>query len=184
LTLLRHRPADQYEPLKDELLALCTSQAESRYVTDRWLERLKTAHLAGGRARDSVYIGRFLSIGAATVLPAVVSAQAAFRTGWWTVAAVGLSLVVALSGGFVEITRSRQRWQLYRRLRNELEAAGWNCASGRPSPPATRSTTFAPAWKRRCVNSRAATSTRSPTRRNTSSPGPAGRTNDPRSYLL
>jgi hypothetical protein len=125
LTLFRHRPADRYEPLKEELLALCTSQAESRYITDRWLERLKTAYTAGHRARDNVYIGRFLSIGAATVLPAVVSAQAAFRTGWWTVAAVGLSLVVALSGGFLEITRSRQRWQLYRRLRNELEAVAW-----------------------------------------------------------
>jgi uncharacterized protein DUF4231 len=125
LTLFRHRPADRYEPLKEEMLALCASQAESRYITDRWLERLKTAYAAGHRARDHVYVGRFLSIGAATVLPAVVSAQAAFRTGWWTVAAVGLSLVVALSGGFVEITRSRQRWQLYRRLRGELETAGW-----------------------------------------------------------
>ena len=135
MTLFRHRPADRYESLKEELLALCSSQAEGHYITDRWLERLKTAYTAGHRARDHVYVGRFLSIGAATVLPAVVSAQAAFRTGWWTVAAVGLSLVVALSGGFVEITRSRQRWQLYRRLRDELEAAGWELCFGPAETP-------------------------------------------------
>ncbi len=69
-----------------------------------------------------MYDGRFLSIGAATILPAVVSAHAAFHTGWWTVAAVGLSLVVALSGGFVEITRTsgdtnRQTGQTIRVMR-------------------------------------------------------------------
>jgi hypothetical protein len=102
-------------------------QQAQEYVRFQWGERVLGAHTAARRAQRAFGLARWLVVVGATIVPTLVAAGArAHGTAAvaMLVAAVVLSLLVAISAGAVQV-QAGQRWRLLSQYEAELEHAGW-----------------------------------------------------------
>jgi hypothetical protein len=120
----RSRPSG-YEGLRDDLAAAHPKHA--RFLRDRWYHHLTTSQRAACRARNWVYISRFVSVAGLALLPAIVTLQSSHpQSLLLQILAIVTSVLVALSGGILSIARVHERWRLNHGLQEKLGRAGWD----------------------------------------------------------
>ncbi len=117
-----------YENLRDRLISQHARQ--ECYIRDRWYSQLVAAQDSARRARNWVYVSRFVSAAGIAVLPPVLALEAYSGPHDMRLCILGatISIVVAISGGVLSITRVQQRWRLYHSLRENLGRLGWELA--------------------------------------------------------
>jgi hypothetical protein len=126
---MRRTRTTGYEGLRDRLVALHPKQR--CYIEERWYFQLAAAQQSARRARDWVYVSRFVSAAGVALLPPVLALEAysGRDNAPLCALAAALSIVVAVSGGILSIARVQQRWRLYHSLRENLGRLGWELAS-------------------------------------------------------
>jgi hypothetical protein len=98
------------------------------YIGFQWGERVLMAHVVSRRAQEAFYLARWLVVVGATIVPTLVALGAKTHGTVATVtqvAAVVLSLLVAVAAGALQVTQMGRRWRLFHQLEHELEHAGW-----------------------------------------------------------
>ncbi|MDD7937963.1 DUF4231 domain-containing protein [Actinomycetospora lutea] len=114
-----------YEGLRDDLVAAHPQHA--RFLQDRWYHHLTTSQRAADRARNWVYVSRFVSVAGLALLPAIVTLQGSHPLSLALQSlAIVTSVLVALSGGVLSIARVHERWRLSHGLQEKLGRAGWD----------------------------------------------------------
>lgn len=104
------------------------------YIRVEWSERVLMAHIVNRRAQKAFYLARWLVVIGATIVPTLIAVGAKSEGTVATVtqvAAVVLSLFVALAAGALQVTQMGTRWRLFKKLEVELEHAGWQLFAGR-----------------------------------------------------
>jgi len=127
---MEHVPHRQRVARALALLEQQYSEQEQRaYLRLRWAETLIRAYRHQRRSRNRYVVARMLPIAGGTLLPVLVAGQMRGPDGIQhdvlSGLAIGISLLVALSTGLIEITKLDYRWRLYQRLRYDLEHLGW-----------------------------------------------------------
>ena len=86
------------------------------------------AHVVSRRAQWAFYLARTIMVVGATIVPTLVALETRTHGTVETamqVAAIVLSLLVAVTAGALQVTQMGQRWRLVHQLYVNLEHTGW-----------------------------------------------------------
>lgn len=113
------------------LIAEYSDPAQVAYLTDRFGFRMLLTHRYMSRTRFYFIAARIVVIGSGALLPALITLQSPSHGtahAWLSACAIVLSVLAAITGGLLQISRMDQRWKLHHWVWIGLRNEGWALA--------------------------------------------------------
>jgi hypothetical protein len=129
----REKYQRRLQPLAELLKQRFLGKRQHIYIEQRWQAPAAKAWEQKNRHMMRAYVAQWVALGGGASLPVLVTASAQSSgdvRGVLSVAAIIISLVVALSTTFLQVTKADLRWNLTRRLRDGLLHEAWMAAAG------------------------------------------------------